>query len=64
MLTSRIFIRTRVMAHHGGQYFDDGSWVIRDLAPFRKAGFENVFGKQKGVMIFVRQCGCLLQTML
>ena len=42
------FVRTRVMAELGGQYFDDDSWVIRDLAPFRKAGFENVFGKEWG----------------
>jgi hypothetical protein len=42
------FIRTRVMADLGGQYFDDDAWVIRDLAPLRKAGFENVFGKEWG----------------
>lgn len=40
------FVRTRVMAALGGQYFDDDAWVIRDLAPFRKIGFENIFGKQ------------------
>lgn len=38
------FVRTRVMAEHGGQYFDDDAWVIRDLAPLRSAGYENVFG--------------------
>lgn len=38
------FVRTRVMAEHGGQYFDDDAWVIRDLAPLRSTGYENVFG--------------------
>jgi len=42
------FIRTRVMSEYGGQYFDDDSWVIRDLKPLREAGFENVFGKEWG----------------
>ncbi|UZJ53759.1 hypothetical protein CBS101457_003079 [Exobasidium rhododendri] len=42
------FVRLHAMAKYGGQYFDDDSWVIRDLAPLRKAGFENVFGKEWG----------------
>lgn len=40
------FVRTRVMANYGGQYFDDDAWLIRDLAPLRSAGFDNVFGKE------------------
>lgn len=42
------FVRTRVMAEHGGMYFDDDAWVLKDLAPLRKAGFDNVFGRQWG----------------
>lgn len=40
------FIRTRVMARYGGIYLDDDAWILRDLSPFRKVGFENIFGKQ------------------
>lgn len=42
------FVRTRMMAEIGGQYFDDDAWVIKDLAPFRSAGFDNVFGLEWG----------------
>jgi hypothetical protein len=40
------FIRTRVMAKYGGIYLDDDAWVIRDLAPLRRFGFDNIFGRQ------------------
>ena len=39
------------MAKYGGQYFDDDAWVIKDLAPFRNTGFDNVFGLEWGLDI-------------
>lgn len=45
------FVRTRIMAKMGGMYFDDDAWVLRDLTPLRKAGFDNVFSLDEGARI-------------
>lgn len=42
------FVRSRVMEQYGGIYMDDDLWVLKDLAPFRESGFDNVFGRQQG----------------
>lgn len=45
------FIRTRVMAKFGGVYLDDDAWVLRDLTPLRRAGFDNVWSLDEGARI-------------
>lgn len=40
------FVRTNALRKHGGIYLDDDAYVLRDLSPFRTAGFENVIGRQ------------------
>ena len=40
------FVRTRIMRDHGGLYLDDDAWLIKDLGPLRRSGYENVFGRQ------------------
>jgi len=39
------------MARFGGVYLDDDAWVLRDLAPLRRAGFDNVFSLDDGPRI-------------
>ena len=41
------FIRTQVMKKYGGIYLDEDSYVLRDFASLRRAGFRNVVGRQK-----------------
>lgn len=36
------------MHEYGGIYLDDDSWILKDLKPLRKAGFDNVIGRQAG----------------
>ena len=45
------FVRTSVLVKYGGIYLDDDVYVLRDLKPFRQAGFENVIGLQGGTAI-------------
>lgn len=45
------FVRTVVMARLGGIYLDDDAWVLRDLTPLRRAGFDNVFSLDEGARI-------------
>ena len=40
------FIRTKVLSELGGVYLDDDAYVLRDLAPLRISGFDNIVGKQ------------------
>jgi len=40
------FIRTEQMKKYGGIYLDDDAYVLQDLKPFRKLGYENIVGKQ------------------
>ena len=40
------FVRTVVLGELGGIYLDDDSYVLRDLAPLRTVGFDNVVGRQ------------------
>ena len=40
------FVRTVVLSDLGGIYLDEDSYVLRDLSPFRAAGFDNVVGMQ------------------
>jgi Glycosyltransferase sugar-binding region containing DXD motif len=42
------FLRTRVMKRWGGIYLDDDSYVLKDVAALRKAGYENVVGRTSG----------------
>lgn len=41
------FVRAEVMYEYGGIYFDDDSWLLKDLSSLRKAGFDNVFARQQ-----------------
>ncbi|PWN24373.1 hypothetical protein BDZ90DRAFT_228849 [Jaminaea rosea] len=45
------FVRTVVMARMGGVYLDDDAWVLRDLTPLRRSGFDNVFSLDDGARI-------------
>lgn len=40
------FVRTSVLKKYGGIYLDDDAYVLRDLRPLRRLGFENIIGKQ------------------
>lgn len=42
------FIRTRVVAEYGGVYIDEDIYLVKDLAPLRRSGFQNVVGRQQG----------------
>ena len=42
------FIRTQALIMHGGVFLDEDSYVLRDLKPLRRIGFENVVGRQAG----------------
>ncbi len=45
------FVRTGVLGKSGGIYLDIDSYVLRDLEPLRRTGFENVVGRQKNTQI-------------
>lgn len=45
------FVRTDVLKMYGGIFLDDDAYVLRDLAPFRHAGFDMVTAYQLGGMI-------------
>jgi mannosyltransferase OCH1-like enzyme len=49
------FIRTMVMKKYGGIYLDEDSYVLKDFAPLRRAGFRNVVGRQHD-----KQIGCAI----
>ncbi|KAK3176079.1 hypothetical protein OEA41_007401 [Lepraria neglecta] len=40
------FVRTDVLSEYGDFYLDDDAYILRDLEPFRRMGFENIFGQQ------------------
>ncbi|MCJ1279304.1 hypothetical protein MMC21_007128 [Puttea exsequens] len=42
------FMRTDVLVRYGGIYLDNDAYVLRDLKPLRRMGFETVFGTQDG----------------
>lgn len=42
------FVRTRVMKKWGGIYMDEDVYLLKDLGPLRKTGFQNVLGRQAG----------------
>ncbi|PWN24640.1 hypothetical protein BDZ90DRAFT_234912 [Jaminaea rosea] len=41
------FIRTEVMAEHGGVYLDSDSFLLRDLEPLRTSGYKMIVGRQR-----------------
>lgn len=41
------FVRTEQLLKTGGIYLDDDSYVLRDLTPFRTAGFDFIAGETK-----------------
>ena len=45
------FVRTTILKEFGGIYLDDDSYVLRDLKPLRRLGFENVVGWQENGQI-------------
>lgn len=47
------FIRTRVMKKWGGIFMDEDSYLLKDLAPLRRAGYNNVVARQVD-----GNCGC------
>ena len=40
------FVRTGILSEFGGIYLDADAYVLRDLAPLRRMGFQNVVGNQ------------------
>ena len=40
------FVRTGILREFGGIYLDEDAYVLRDLAPLRRMGFQNVVGYQ------------------
>jgi hypothetical protein len=40
------FVRTGILSEFGGIYLDADAYVLRDLAPLRRMGFQNVVGYQ------------------
>jgi len=40
------FVRTEVLERLGGIYLDDDAYILRDLKPFYRLGFENIVGIQ------------------
>jgi Glycosyltransferase sugar-binding region containing DXD motif len=42
------FVRTRVVSEYGGVYIDEDIYIVKDLAPLRRSGFQNVVGRQQG----------------
>jgi hypothetical protein len=40
------FIRTRVMKKWGGIFMDEDSYLLKDLAPLRRAGYKNIVARQ------------------
>ena len=40
------FIRTEMLKGYGGLYLDDDAYVLRNMAPLRQLGFQNVVGVQ------------------
>ena len=45
------FVRTDVLVKYGGTFLDEDVYVLRDLTPLRRSGFENVIGRQKNDQI-------------
>ena len=53
------FIRTAVMKEWGGIYLDQDAYVLKDFAPLRRTGFQNVVGMEYGGQV---GCAILLST--